>query len=121
MFIVLPIRMLSIQFGAHFDASTAALRALLEVNQSLPTVIRSPEERSRQLLPDFKDALSWWNKATIENQPYLVPDKNKTLIPINCYPRLVSFDVNQQIDKFVSTTEKLGMEFVAKIVPSDVA
>ena len=60
-------------FGTHLDARTAITRAILEVNQSLPTVLRSAEQRRAQLLPDFADALEWWDTATVEQEPYLLP------------------------------------------------
>ena len=61
-------------FGCHFDARLALTRALTEVNQALPTVLRSPEKRAAQLLPDFASVLDWWATATLDNQPYLAPD-----------------------------------------------
>jgi len=61
-------------FGAHLDAQISMLRALAELNQMLPTIERTPEERRRQLMPDFEDAIRWWETATIEGHPYLLPD-----------------------------------------------
>ncbi|MFH1609086.1 MAG: TOMM precursor leader peptide-binding protein, partial [Candidatus Bipolaricaulota bacterium] len=43
-------------FGAHLDPQIALLRALAELNQMLPTIERSPQERRRQLMPDFEEA-----------------------------------------------------------------
>lgn len=60
-------------FGCHPDPGIALRRALSEVNQMLPTVLKHPVERERQLLPDFRDAIEWWNDARIENHPYLAP------------------------------------------------
>jgi ribosomal protein S12 methylthiotransferase accessory factor len=60
-------------FGCHLDARIALLRALTELNQMLPTVLRPPEERRRQLLPEFRDAIDWWDNATLEDHPYLLP------------------------------------------------
>jgi ribosomal protein S12 methylthiotransferase accessory factor len=60
-------------FGAHLDARIALRRALTEVNQMLPTVLRTPEERRRQLLPDFADAIHWWESESLQTQPYLLP------------------------------------------------
>lgn len=63
-------------FGAHLDPTIALLRALSEVNQMLPTVQRSMEERRRQLLPTFPEALEWWETATLEGHPYLLPTED---------------------------------------------
>ncbi len=61
-------------FGAHLDARIALFRALTEVNQMLPTILRTPAERRRQLLPDFESAIRWWDTATLDTHPYLLPD-----------------------------------------------
>lgn len=59
-------------FGAHLDPHIALARALTELNQMLPTVLRTPEERRRHLLPEFEDAIRWWDSATREGHPYLL-------------------------------------------------
>lgn len=60
-------------FGAHLDPDIALLRALSELNQMLPTIQRTPEERRKQLLPAFSDAIEWWETAKLEDHPYLLP------------------------------------------------
>lgn len=60
-------------FGAHFDPSIAILRALTEVNQSLPIV--SSETPGRHYRYPDSEAVSWWTTATCQNQPYLLPDE----------------------------------------------
>ena len=97
-------------FGAHVDAPTAVLRSLLEVNQSLPTVRRPRSERQRQLLPDFKDALTWWDCATIENQPYLLPALGSRQRDIEAYPSFDAIELASWIDRFVSNMADFGME-----------
>lgn len=58
-------------FGAHFDPAIAILRALTEVNQSLPIV--SSETPGRHYRYPDAEAVSWWTTATCQNQPYLLP------------------------------------------------
>lgn len=65
-------------FGAHFDPQIAILRALTELNQSLPAVLSDRYEQSRASRDHYPEALEWWQTATIENQPYLIPDKTAT-------------------------------------------
>jgi ribosomal protein S12 methylthiotransferase accessory factor len=60
-------------FGAHLDTKIALRRALTEVNQMLPTVLRTPEERRKQLLPEFADAIRWWENESLEGHAYLEP------------------------------------------------
>ena len=96
-------------FGAHIDASTAITRAVLEVNQSLPTVLKSKVERERMLLPDFADAISWWNTASVENQPYLTPLSSEQK-SIESYPSFDSIDLKEQIDRLVSHVATLDLD-----------
>jgi ribosomal protein S12 methylthiotransferase accessory factor len=60
-------------FGAHLDARIALTRALSELNQMLPTVLQPRKERRRRLLPDFEDAVRWWDEATLVDEPHLLP------------------------------------------------
>ena len=66
-------------FGAHLDARTALIRALTELNQMLPTVQRTMDERRRQLLPDFIEAIDWWETARLADHPYLSPSAHRPL------------------------------------------
>ncbi|NES84768.1 MAG: YcaO-like family protein, partial [Moorea sp. SIO2B7] len=65
-------------FGAHFDPQIAILRALTELNQSLPAVLSNKYEQSRAYRDHYPEALKWWQTATLENQPYLIPDETAT-------------------------------------------
>lgn len=69
-------------FGAHLDAHIAVTRALTELNQMLPTVLQTREERRRRLLPDFEDAVRWWDEATLEGEPYLLPARCTARWPV---------------------------------------
>ena len=60
-------------FGADLDPARALRRGVLEMNQMLATAILPPEERAERLDGRFRDALAWWDDATLENQPYLAP------------------------------------------------
>jgi ribosomal protein S12 methylthiotransferase accessory factor len=64
-------------FGAHFDARIAILRALTEVNQSLPAVYSGTPDLTDPNIDHDPAAINWWKIATIENQPYLLPDKSQ--------------------------------------------
>jgi len=60
-------------FGAHLDVGIALSRAVTELNQMLPTIQRSRDQRRRQLLPEFRDAIDWWDRARVESETYLTP------------------------------------------------
>ena len=62
-------------FGTHLDPQIAILRALTELNQSLPAVLFNQYAQSRAYRDCYPEALAWWQTATIENQSYLIPDR----------------------------------------------
>ena len=90
-------------FGAHLDASIALSRAITEVNQMLPTVLRSGAERRRQLLPDFAEAIAWWEHARLDEHPHLLPDPEWPPVDPHAYevPRTANLldDVQYCIDR----------------------
>ena len=63
-------------FGSHFDPKLALQRALTELGQVLPAVLSANPDGSthysRSVEPHI---LHWWKTATIENQPYLSPNR----------------------------------------------
>lgn len=61
-------------FGAHFDSRLAILRALTEVNQALPVVCSGIPDEADKNSPVDPQLISWWQRATLANQPYLAPD-----------------------------------------------
>jgi oxazoline/thiazoline synthase len=68
-----PAEDIMLGFGAHFDPRIALRRALTELGQLLPGVagVRSDGVGYRLSDPHL---MSWWTRATVGNQPYLVPD-----------------------------------------------
>jgi ribosomal protein S12 methylthiotransferase accessory factor len=97
-------------FGAHFDPKLAVLRALTEVNQFLPAVMRTaPDGSTLYWFPD-QEAIDWWKTATLETEPYLVPDH---LVPHKAaadYPPLASDDLLTDVNACVEIAKKHGME-----------
>ncbi len=96
-------------FGAHFDVRIALKRAVTEVNQSLPTVMRPMHERARQLLPDFAAALNWWATATRENQPYLCPASDAWLPP-DAFPTHTVTDLREEAYRCIDLAARHGLE-----------
>jgi oxazoline/thiazoline synthase len=63
-----------VSFGAHLDARVAIEHALCEMNHLLPAVL--PENRSSSDDYPYPEPSqkSWWRTATVESEPYLLPD-----------------------------------------------
>ncbi|XXY17195.1 YcaO-like family protein [Sorangium sp. So ce216] len=61
-------------FGAHLDARIALLRAVTELNQFLPAVFFASREEPERYKGDAC-AVRWWKTATLESEPYVLPDE----------------------------------------------
>jgi ribosomal protein S12 methylthiotransferase accessory factor len=96
--------------GTHFDPRIAILRALTEVNQSLPAVLPVAADGSGEYAIDDSDTKNWWKTATLENQPYLVPDESAAPRMRSDYPQFWSDDLLKDVMKCVDIAEKNGME-----------
>jgi bacteriocin biosynthesis cyclodehydratase domain-containing protein len=68
-----PVEDIVLGFGAHLDARTAVLRAITELNQFLPAVLRRNPDASTAYAFDDPETLRWWQTATLASQPYLRP------------------------------------------------
>ena len=109
-------------FGTHVDARLAITRALLEINQSLPAILKSPQERAAQMLPDFADVIHWWDEATISDHPHLKPEPGLGNFQAADFPRITQFDIKKEILNIVERLHELGMDtFVLNMTRKDVA
>ncbi|WP_199248171.1 TOMM precursor leader peptide-binding protein [[Phormidium] sp. ETS-05] len=99
-------------YGAHLDPQLAIQRALTEVNQLLPAVLSANADGSTHYLSYEALALKWWQTATIQNQPYLVPDATLSPRVRADYTRLCSDDLLDDIMTCQKIVEKHGMEML---------
>lgn len=105
-------------FGAHFDPRIALLRAVTELNQLLPAVFHvstlDTRSQSREAGEWWTatEALDWWNTATVENQPYLVPDKGIPPKIQSDYPKLWSDDLYTDVMNCVEIAQAKGLEML---------
>lgn len=60
-------------FGAHFDPHIALRRALTELGQLLPAIVEARADGTGYRVAE-PHLMSWWSRATVRNQPYLLPD-----------------------------------------------
>jgi ribosomal protein S12 methylthiotransferase accessory factor len=71
-----PIEDIMIGFGAHFDPHIALHRALTELDQTLTAVVQVRSDGTGYALND-PHLRAWWKVATVDNQPYLLPDPSQ--------------------------------------------
>jgi ribosomal protein S12 methylthiotransferase accessory factor len=69
---------ITLGFGAHFDPHVALRRALTELGQLLPAVVGARADGTGYGMAD-PHPLSWWTRATVANQPYLLPGPGPAL------------------------------------------
>jgi oxazoline/thiazoline synthase len=92
-------------FGTHFDAKVAILRAVTEMNQTLGI-----ELDNGKTVPDDPDWQYWLKVATLENQPYLVGDRNAPFKVYSDYPERCHDDLRQDVLACVEIAASQGME-----------
>jgi ribosomal protein S12 methylthiotransferase accessory factor len=97
-------------FGAHFDPKIAISRAITETNQVLPAVLSVGADGRTHYRFDDPIALDWWQTATLENQPYLVPDASVKPKVYSNYSQRLSDDLREDVLNCVEITAKQGME-----------
>jgi oxazoline/thiazoline synthase len=84
-------------FAAHVDARTALVRAMTEVNQSLPSVPSAADGPAAPLRGDNLEAIRWWSTATVASEPWLAPDPAKPLRTRADHPRPPDADVSSTL------------------------
>ncbi|RPJ03112.1 MAG: adenylate cyclase, partial [Chloroflexi bacterium] len=105
-----PVEDVLVGFGAHLDPMVALLRAVTEVNQFLPGLIGKKEDGTTDYIFPDQGAIEWWKAATIENQPYLVPDAALPIKRREDYPRIDSEDLKQDVEWCVDLLRQHGLE-----------
>lgn len=105
-----PIEDIILGFGAHFDPRIAILRALTELNQSLPAVFSVTADKGDEYLDRNHEAIEWWQHATIKNQAYLSPNMNLASKIQADYPQVWSDDLYTDVQKCVQVVQAKGIE-----------
>jgi oxazoline/thiazoline synthase len=100
-------------FGAHFDPKVAMLRAMTEINQSLPSVVSAnPDGSTRYPRSTDRLAIDWWQTAKLENQPYLMPHRDLLTKVYTDYPQMCSDNLREDVTHCQHIVEEKGMEML---------
>lgn len=97
-------------FGCHLDPGIALRRALTELNQMIPTVQRPLAERKKQLLPEFGDAIKWWEEARVADHSYLEPARGGAWRDVGDAPALDSQNLRDAIELCVGRAASSGLD-----------
>jgi ribosomal protein S12 methylthiotransferase accessory factor len=98
-------------FGAHLDPRIALLRAMNEMNQFLTAVIPGRDGKPRDATPEA-EFTNWCQVATLENQPYLVPDAAQEARQPGSWPSLPSDNLGDDLTLCRRLVEERGMELL---------
>lgn len=102
-----------IGLGSHLDPRVALTRALTEVNQFLPAVLkRNPDGSTRYWFPD-REAIHWWRTAKLADHPYLAPAQNSRPKKLQDYPPATEQDMLEDINRCRRSIEAAGLEMLA--------
>jgi len=99
-------------FSAHLDPRIALLRAATEMNQYLPAFLgKLPDGRTRYWW-ERQEAIDWWQTATLDTQPYLVPDPALPMKKLSDYPGLASSDLRDDVLTCAEITRRCGLDML---------
>jgi len=96
--------------GSHSDPKVALRRALTEMNQLLPAMNEAACATSEY--DGDPDASHWLRYATVENQPYLLPDPTVRPRTPRDYGYVQRHDLAEDIDDIKTKLEALGLELL---------
>ncbi|SBT93718.1 ribosomal protein S12 methylthiotransferase accessory factor [Streptomyces sp. DI166] len=96
-------------FGAHPDPRVAAFRALTELNQFLPMIEQRDAQGNTSYLVDDLETLTWLKEATVEREPWLLPDPELPAVRVG--PR-AGFDLSERIREQVERIREAGSEVI---------
>ncbi|MBA8827498.1 ribosomal protein S12 methylthiotransferase accessory factor [Saccharopolyspora lacisalsi] len=108
-----PVQDVVIGFGAHLDPQMAAMRALTEVNQFLPTLERRDSEGNTIYFSDDPATLKWWKETTLEQDPWLCPDERQPARRIGDFPEIVSDDMSENVRTCLRRAADNDLEVIA--------
>lgn len=101
-------RDICVSAGAHFDPHIALLRAVCELNQYASAVLSATEDEGSYSYFD-SECLHWWQTATLQNNPYLLPDSKVAKTRKSDYP-LVERTQAEEVRACIDAVHAKGME-----------
>lgn len=99
-----------ISAGAHFDPHIALLRAVCELNQYISAVLKSTDDPDSYTYFD-RECNDWWQNATLDTDPYLLPDPAAAKITRADYP-IVQRDLNEEVQACIDAVHDKGLDIM---------
>ncbi len=102
-------------FGAHLDARTAILHAILELNQMhhvAPMLLATYPNPQGSDANDMPEIVKWLRMATLKNHGYLLPDNRVPLKMASDYHNCGQVDTMASLSACQARIEQAGMEML---------
>ena len=97
-------------FGSHLDPAIGVLRALTEMNQMLSAALAPQADNGADKGYLDRDLQSWFQTATLENQPYLAAGERQATRGRADSERLWTDDLREDVLLCVDIVRRQGME-----------
>jgi len=107
-----PVEDVLLGFGAHLDPRIAAIRALTEVSQFLPTVAERDPDGMTKYQNDEPATLAWLRETKIADEPWLRPAPDRPLSTAADYPVPPAADLADVVGACVDRAAKAGLEVI---------
>jgi oxazoline/thiazoline synthase len=101
-------------FGAHLDPKVALLRAVTEMNQFLPAVMRVDATGSTIYAWPEDDAILWWRQETVARQPWLLPAPNVASRRLRDFEYQFGDDIGKEVLGCVALCRQAGLDFLVQ-------
>jgi oxazoline/thiazoline synthase len=95
---------LIIGYGAHLDPAVAITRSLTEMSQVGLELDKIPDEQIDN------ESAEWLLRATIENKPYLAPDRSVSAKQSGDFKRIWTDDIRNDVEALVAAAQRIGLE-----------
>ncbi len=105
-----PTQDIVIGFGSHLDPKKALQRALTEANQYLPALHEQHADGSTRYRLSHVEVIRWWQTATYEAHPYLVPSPTAPLSTAADFAPPATADLADDVAQLVATLAARGLE-----------
>jgi bacteriocin biosynthesis cyclodehydratase domain-containing protein len=99
-------------FGAHLDPRIAAIRALTEVSQFLPTVETRDADGNTIYAEDDPATLAWLRETKMADEPWLRPAERAALRTAADYPVPPAADLAAVVGGCVDRAAQAGLEVI---------
>lgn len=109
-----PVEDIVFGLGAHLDPQAALLRAVTEMNQFLPAVMRVGRNGETIYAWPEDEAIRWWRHETVARQPWLAPDPDAPLRRKQDFTDHSDDDIGAEVRTCIELCRRAGLELLVQ-------